>query len=67
MFAISGFHREVDGNCALLGHYAVNNGNLLLTFWAIYRPLHQRSKGQGKVPPCTGTEALYRLHGPKGE
>ena len=24
-------------------------------------------KGKGKVHPCTGTEALYRPYGPKGE
>jgi hypothetical protein len=24
-------------------------------------------KGKGKVHPCTGTEALYRLYGPEGE
>ena len=29
---ISGFHREVDENCALLSHYAANGGNLLPTF-----------------------------------
>jgi len=29
---ISGFRREVDDMCALLGHYAENGGNLLPTF-----------------------------------
>jgi hypothetical protein len=29
---ISGFHHEVDENCALLG-YAMNTGNFLLTVW----------------------------------
>jgi len=29
---ISGFHREVDENCALLGYYAASNGNFLPTF-----------------------------------
>jgi hypothetical protein len=24
-------------------------------------------KGEGKVHPCTGTEALYRPYSPKGE
>jgi hypothetical protein len=28
----SGFHREVDENCALLGHYAVGCDNFLPTF-----------------------------------
>jgi hypothetical protein len=29
---ISGFRREVDENCALLGYYAVSRGNSLPTF-----------------------------------
>jgi hypothetical protein len=29
---ISGFRREVDENCALLGYYAASSGNFLLTF-----------------------------------
>jgi hypothetical protein len=29
---ISGFRREVDEDCGLLGYYAVNNGNFLPTF-----------------------------------
>jgi len=29
---ISGFHCEVDENCALLGYYATSSGNSLLTF-----------------------------------
>jgi hypothetical protein len=28
----SGFRREVDENCALLGHYAASSGNSLPTF-----------------------------------
>jgi len=28
---ISGFRREVDEDCVLLGYYAVNNGNFLRT------------------------------------
>jgi len=31
---ISGFRREVDENCALLGHYAASSGNSLPTFRA---------------------------------
>jgi len=30
---ISGFCREVDENCALLGYYAVSSGNFLPTCW----------------------------------
>ena len=29
---ISGFRREVDENCALLGYYTANSGNFLSTF-----------------------------------
>jgi len=29
---ISGFRREVDENCALLGYYAASSGNFLPTF-----------------------------------
>jgi hypothetical protein len=29
----SGFHHEVDENCALLGYYAMSSGNFLSTVW----------------------------------
>jgi len=29
---ISGFHRKVDENCALLGYYGASSSNLLPTF-----------------------------------
>ena len=32
IFAISGFRREADENCALQGYYAANSGNFLPTF-----------------------------------
>jgi len=32
ILGISGFHREADENCALLGYYAANSGNFLPTF-----------------------------------
>ena len=36
---VSGHHREVDENCALLGHYAGCSGNSFPTFWDnIYVP-----------------------------
>jgi len=31
-YMISGFHRELDENCALLGYYAASSGNFLPTF-----------------------------------
>ena len=30
--AITGFRREVHENCVILGYFAANSGNLLLTF-----------------------------------
>ena len=32
IFMISGFRRQVDKNCALLGSYAASSGNFLPTF-----------------------------------
>jgi len=32
LFEVSGFRREVDNNCALLGYCAVSSSNSLLTF-----------------------------------
>ena len=32
MRLISGFHCEVDENCALLGYYAASSGNYVMTF-----------------------------------
>jgi len=43
---ISGFHHEVDENCALLGYYAISSGNSLQTFGAIFRPQFQWSRIQ---------------------
>jgi hypothetical protein len=33
LILISGFRREVDEICALLGYYAASCGNFLRTFW----------------------------------
>ena len=32
LYVISGFCREVEENCALLGYYAARSGNFLQTF-----------------------------------
>jgi hypothetical protein len=34
---ISGFRREVDENCNLLGYYAPSSGNFLQTFQGTFR------------------------------
>jgi len=44
-------------NC---GKEEILNGIVLMQKWAFL-------EGKGKVHPCTGTEALYRSYGPKGE
>ena len=53
---ISGFRREVAGNCALLGYYAAISGNFLPTFGTTYRS-HQSFKN--------GTDRLSRNVGKK--
>jgi len=32
-WVISGFRRDVDDTCVLLGYYAALSGNFLQTFW----------------------------------
>jgi len=39
--AISGFRREVDENCVLLGHYAGDSGNLYRTFGTTYTKVRE--------------------------
>jgi len=53
---ISGFRREVEKNCALLGHYAASRGNLLPTFWEQYfDPIF---RDFGFLSPENGTDKL---------
>ena len=64
---VSGVHREVDENCALLGYYAMSSGNLLSTFrnnllvpssW-VPRPPPQKKRGE------VGTDRLPQNVGKK--
>jgi hypothetical protein len=58
---ISGFHRDVDGNCALLWCYLTSRSNLLPTF---RDNLSVPSSGV-KNPPEDGTDRLSRNFGKK--
>jgi hypothetical protein len=52
---ISGFRREVDENCALLGYYAARSGNLLPTFRDnLSGPIFKGSLKMGSIG-CTET------------
>jgi hypothetical protein len=57
---ISGFPREVDENCALLGHYAASSGNSLPTF---RNNLSVTSSGFLRLED--GTDILSRIIGKK--
>jgi hypothetical protein len=60
----SGFRCEVDDSCALLGHYAVSSGNLLLMFQDLSVPSSRgkNPKERGFIldcwPPEDGTDRL---------
>jgi hypothetical protein len=41
---ITGFHHEVDENCALLGYYAASSGNFYQCFGIMYCPHLQGSR-----------------------
>jgi len=47
---ISGFYREVGGNCAVLGYYEASSGNLLSTIPNNLSPHPLGSRIQG---PCS--------------
>ena len=59
---ISGFGREVDENCALLGHYAASSGNLLPTF---RDNLSVQISGVKVIDSGDGTDRLFRKFGNK--
>jgi hypothetical protein len=62
-FVISGFHREVDENCALLGYRAVNNDDFLQTFrHSLSSPILNGSESKA---PEDGTDRLSRSVGKK--
>jgi hypothetical protein len=47
---ISGFRREVDENCALLGYYAARSGHFLLTLYGNLSVSSVRGKNKNKNP-----------------
>jgi len=67
LLAISGFRREVDENCALLGCYAASSGNLLPTFWDNLSVPYSRVKNPKKMgricfPEMSERNYHYSLH-----
>jgi hypothetical protein len=56
---ISGFRRDVDEICALLGYYAASNGNPLPTFRDVSVPF-SRVKKSKKFTLEYGTDTLSR-------
>jgi hypothetical protein len=56
---ISGFRREVDENCALLGYYAARSGNFLPTFLDNQSVPSSGVKG-GFLTPEDGTDRFSR-------
>jgi len=56
---------EVTENCALLGCYAVHNGNFLLTFWDNLLVPSSGFKNQEFLNPGDGTNKLSQNTGKK--
>jgi len=61
---ISGFRREVEENCALLGDYAASSDDFLSTFWGHHIGPIFRVKDKTKTPE-NGTDGLSRNAGKK--
>jgi hypothetical protein len=47
----SGFHREVDINCIVLGYYAAHSGNFSPTFLTLEDRTDRLSRNVGKILP----------------
>jgi len=58
---ISGFCREVDENCALLGYYAASSGNSLRTFRGNLSVPSSRANGPIGCPEKSVTNYQYSL------
>jgi hypothetical protein len=59
-FVISGLRREVDENCAILGHHAASSGNFLPTFRDNLSVPSSRVKKMGPIF-CLGT-SVWNYH-----
>jgi len=58
MSVISGFHLDVNENCALLGYYAASSGNSLPTF----QDSLTLEDGTDRLSRIFGKELSYSLH-----
>jgi len=58
---ISGFRREVEENCALVGYYAVRSSNLLPKFWDNLRSYLWR-RGPIGCPETSIINGHFSLH-----
>jgi hypothetical protein len=54
---ISGFHHDVNENCALLGYYTVGSGNLLPMLWD-----NRSVPSSGVKNPKESLLSQYRVH-----
>ena len=57
---ISGFRREVDENCVLLGYYGAGGGNSVPTIGTINQSHLQRSRNKRKPTLEDGTDRMSR-------
>ena len=61
---ISGYHREADENCALMGHYAASSANFLPTFWDNLSVPSSGVKNLGLLEPTGCPETSVRNYCP---
>jgi len=57
----TGFRREVDENCALLGYYAASSGNSLPTFWENLSVQYSRVKNLEDGPDSVSRNVCKEL------
>ena len=63
---ISGFHRDVDETCALLGSYTTSRGTYLLTFRSTYQTHFQESRVMTTTRSAIAqTSAFFRFFRPE--
>ena len=51
VFVVSGFRREVDENCTLLGHYAASGGNLRVVVRKYHYSLRTNQEERNSASP----------------
>jgi len=58
---ISSFRREVDENCAVMGHYTASSGNFLQTFRVNLYIINYHSTLRNNPDECSSQEAKFWL------